>query len=153
MWCKWLKRESVHHMAAAAYIPEQFMDALAKLEVEGFAQRPEHATALASCQGGKQESLRTGVSGTLRREQPDNWTSYGCSWYVAIRSSTMPSRQKQQQYHAQLVLRERWQVCAGRSLRRTSRFKPVLSRALLCQEGGESACWEEVQLSMCFHGS
>ena len=68
------------------------MDALAKVEVEGFAQRPEHAIALAS-QGGKvgQESLRTGVSGTLRREQPDNWTSYGCRWYVAIRSSTMPS--------------------------------------------------------------
>ena len=65
------------------------MDALAKVEVEGFAQRPEHAIALAS-QGGKQESLRTGVSGTLRREQPDNWTSYGCRWYVAIRSSTMP---------------------------------------------------------------
>ena len=68
------------------------MDALAKVEVEGFAQRPEHALDLASCKGGRQESLRTGVSGTLRREQPDNWTSYGCRWYVVIRSSTMPSR-------------------------------------------------------------
>jgi len=29
----------------------------------------------------------------------------------------------------------------------------VLSRALLCQEGRESACWEEVDLLMCFHGS
>ena len=80
-------------------------------------------------------------------------------WLQVVRSDTQQYHaQKQQQYHAQLVLRERWQVCAGRSLRRTSRFKPVLSRALLGQEGlaarGESACCEEVQLlSMCFHGS
>ena len=68
------------------------MDALAKVEVEGFAQR-EARTCFSPCQllGWEAgELLRTGVSGTLRREQPDNWTSYGCRRYVAIRSSTMP---------------------------------------------------------------